>query len=268
MSVNSDFLRCCKNGHLESIKLIIPNVEHISDKNNGLLSACKEGHFEIVKLLISHGANNFNKGFWWACKHGHIEIVKLLVSNGADDFNTGLWVACLNGYIELVNLMISHGARNWNVGLRGACRGGQMEIVKMMILNGANDWNCSLWIACENLHMEIVKLMIEKGADSESYECFKDDMIINLLNIGCSIEYFRSNKRFDSIITENNKVKVKLHEYLSSQFLQVPLPLDVINYCIVPYVNFVCSQVKTDTEKSHHIMKIVTELYNTSKYNM
>lgn len=273
------FLDACRDGNVEIVKLLIANGFQVTDWDGGLRHACRGGHIEIVELLTSSGGvTDWDGGFRSACYGGHIKIVKMMIENGANcwnhwniglisflgdidtellnlmfkcsenQLNEGFMNACYGGHVKIARLMIDHGANNWGGGVWCACRSDNIEIVNLLILHGGfDDWDGGLLDACENGRMEIAKLMIEHGAKPELCPLLTDKHIVAILNIGCPVECFFDDSRINLILSAHTEVKINMQKHLSQgtdskQVRHTFLPLDVVNYCILPYVNYTHTQ--------------------------
>ena len=117
---NFAFVRACKNGHLDIVKLLasIRGKYEIDISRNGYAafrSACEYGSLDVVKFLLQtyninvHSKNEY--AFQLACENGHLDVVKLLVENyeikiNAQDDYALRW-ACKNGFLEIVKFLLS-----------------------------------------------------------------------------------------------------------------------------------------------------------------
>ena len=121
--------------------------------------ACRDGHTETVKLILDFSRENFAlmKGFYWACYYGNTEIAKLILDfsreNDTIDLNArdrrgmaAFHQACRYGRTETVELILEYSQGNDaidlnvrdNEGMTGfdmACMNGYTETAKLILEN-------------------------------------------------------------------------------------------------------------------------------------
>ena len=181
-----------RNGHTETIFLLLQNSAHINMQNNegssSLIVASLNGHTETVLLLLQNCAlvNIHNNEGWTplmaASQIGHTETVLLLLQNGAhvnmqnNAGSSSLMAASQNGHTETVSLLLQNGAHvnmKYNKGwtsLMLASENGHTETVSLLLQNGApvdiqnNAGSSSLMAASQNGHTETVLLLLQNGA--------------------------------------------------------------------------------------------------------
>lgn len=170
--LNDGYERACSNGHLNTVRLLIPKV---SNFQHGILHASEKGYLEIVHLLIGYSGNKYlysNPALLNACQHGHLEIVDFLLQNGADNINEGLVNACWGNQGTIVKYLIHHGAISFDAGMCNACSNVNLGLVELLIACGATDFNNALKRLVyvnnsDNEHYEqLVNLLVQKGANN------------------------------------------------------------------------------------------------------
>lgn len=231
MPINDDLFEKCKQGDLESVKLLISqgadvNAEDRSWGDTPLIVAIQKSHEAIVKFLIEQGANvNFKKKkngetpLIIACEKGSPDIVNLLITSGVDvNVEGGLWgdtpliIAIQKGHETVAKLLVEHGAninfkkeKTGQTPLMYACEQGSLEIANLLINKGA-DINARttsdtlLVLASAQGHIDIVKLLLSKGVNLNE----KDNEGKTEFSRVCSIFFGRNHpdlkKRLSEIV--------------------------------------------------------------------
>ena len=127
----NEFIKCCENGNLDKIKIIVNNcIIDIHAKNElGFLYACTNGHLNIVIYLINLYKNdnkytivnihaNNESGFRLACLNGHLHVVEYLINlykinsdydiiNIHAENESGFQRACYSGYLHIIKYLIN-----------------------------------------------------------------------------------------------------------------------------------------------------------------
>ena len=189
---SSSLMFASKNGHTETVSLLLQNGAHVNMQTNkgfsSLIIASQNGHTETVLLLLQNGAHvnmQNNKGspsLIIASQNGHTETVLLLLQNGAhvnmqnNEGSSSLMAASQNGHTEKVLLLLQNGAHvnmqdnEESSSLMFASNNGHTQTVLLLLQNGAhvnmqnNKGFSSLIIASHNGHTEIVLLLLQNGA--------------------------------------------------------------------------------------------------------
>ncbi len=98
------------NGHLKTVKLLLPMSDPKAGDSWALSGAAMNGHIEIVKALLPVSDPKANKS--WALSsaamNGHLEVVKLLLPVSDPKVNNflALRVAAVQGHLEIVRLLL------------------------------------------------------------------------------------------------------------------------------------------------------------------
>lgn len=158
--------------------------DNIIEKTIEKIIDCDSDYFLINKTNESN--NNFEK----ICNNKNISSIFIN--------------SCKNGDIERVKYILSNYKINTNIGIVSACQGHHFEVVKLLLENGADvnyidtkekNWN------------PIIATMIGNNWDSSKNK--KDDIINELINHGCTIEYWvfdyvNNYKSWVDIIKQSN----------------------------------------------------------------
>jgi ankyrin repeat protein len=156
--------------------------------STALSNAAAGGYEEIVELLLSHGADvSIGHPVSGAAKNGYEKIVRLLLDHGADP--NCLKSAIHGNHVEIVQILLDYGADiNQKVGnsgrtpLQAAVESGAEEIVKLLINKGAN-------VNAKNDQGETpLHVLVRKWPQSQWPNCFRERVIILLLDAGSDIE--------------------------------------------------------------------------------
>ena len=117
---NFAFVRACKNGHLDIVKLLASirgkyEIDISGNEYFAFRKACEFGNLDVVKFLLQeydidvHLKNEY--AFRHACANGHLELAKWLVENYKIDINAvsdyAFRYACVKGNLEIVKFLLS-----------------------------------------------------------------------------------------------------------------------------------------------------------------
>jgi ankyrin repeat protein len=164
----------CKNGHLELVKILLPDITYNS-RYYVFVHSCGSGNLDLVKYVISKfihiSQNDLNRGLWEAIsiddksiKFDRTDVVNYLLDRGAKDYKQCLVYACKHGLLDLAKKMVDNGARNYDEGLLAASEAGHMDLIKFILSVENNISNFSLYDAymkaCINGDMNIIKFFI------------------------------------------------------------------------------------------------------------
>ncbi|XP_067654042.1 putative ankyrin repeat protein RF_0381 isoform X2 [Haliotis asinina] len=195
-SGNNALHLACRNGNLETVKLILSlNVVDINSRGQHsrtpVMEAAVNGHVDVVELLVGRGAdvslvtNSGNNALHLACRNGNLETVKLILSLNVVDINsrgqhyrTPVMEAAVNGHMDVVELLVGREADvslvtdSGNTALHLACRNGNLETVKLILSLNVVDINSRgqhsrtpVMEAAVNGHVDVVELLVGRGAD-------------------------------------------------------------------------------------------------------
>lgn len=247
---NIGLLEACTHGHIAIVKLMIE--KGANDWNGGLLDSTSSGNDVISKLMIEKGATDLISGLLNACTAGSLELVESIFETSVNyslrDINDCLKRASSHGHFEMVKLLIRKGARDYNNALMWTCYNVNDDYVKIRVEKKKEQIEMAkkgleirnVIYEEEEEYIKVIKLMIECGADVKTCEPLTRQIIVKTLNIGCNPNYFLHDERLSQIINSHNNLKQHLRTILShdNDFDSSQLPTDMIDYCIMPYINY------------------------------
>lgn len=137
----SQFLNAINNNDINTVELLLPQIDPTNDDHFCLEIAATNGYTEIVELLLNDKrVKPYASAFIGACANGHLDIIKLLIKykiNPAIENNEGLIVAVQNGHEKTVEyLMNDHrvdsSAQHWEA-LKIANQKGYAKITQLLL---------------------------------------------------------------------------------------------------------------------------------------
>lgn len=138
------FYKACKNGWLESVKLLVENGLCLSYIDEAIRRAVVWNHdIEIFRFLLDRGIHVHTRNIllYESCYHNNIEILTLLLEKGAtiSDYKIIPWEwLCTRNYIEVVKFLLEKGAKMHPAAINIALQSKNVEMVQLLTAYGAS----------------------------------------------------------------------------------------------------------------------------------
>ena len=175
--INNALFWAARNGHYETVKLLLLNGAAISFAGSNdviqrtiIDGGISSGDIETIKILIAYKAN-LKHSLTIAATHGHIDVVEYLISINVNINPTAalyhsmpLFIAAQSNDSDMVKFLLNHKANvNHDVGTKSVlaemCRGGNTEIAKLLIDAKANIDPGYILTASVCNHPNIIRLL-------------------------------------------------------------------------------------------------------------
>lgn len=194
------FANMCAKGHLEIVKLMMPDTDIHAYTDIAFRFACKYGHLDIAQLLFANNADvnaASDLAFRYTCGNGHISVAKWLYNLGVNIHainDEAFKFACANGHKDVAEWLVEVGIDPINpVALVLTCEAGRLDILQWLHLMG-NDVSENraklLYYVIHNRNRDILLWMnsIKKIFIDETYEAYK---FINI-TLSSNLKYIES----------------------------------------------------------------------------
>jgi hypothetical protein len=231
-----------ENGHLDCLQFAFENGCDWDEYTSS--NAAANGHLDCLRYIYQNECPWDEDTTAKAAKNGHLDCLKYAFKNGCEWDSDTTTNAAWNGHLDCLKYAHENYCP-WDEDTPyRAAMGGHLDCLQYVYENGC-EWDIlTPKVAAENGNIECFKYCFERW--DENYQTFWNirydlDKIIDKIDLDDQVwkKLFNIDLRMNYDLQTKVEKKIKEIEEMkkvSKEVLEDILPLDIIEYCIYPFI--------------------------------